>query len=124
MITTQQVADSAREWMNVPWVHHGRVRSGLDCLGLLIKVCEGLGIDVPDKLDYRLYGRRGPTGDRPPLYRGAVLLEECDRVLEPAREPEPGGVGVFWLDPKKRFAQHIGVFGVHPFCSPCRQAPP
>lgn len=55
-----EVVSKAREWLGVPFLHQGRTRNGVDCIGLAIKVAHQL--DLTDFDDTR-YGRR-PSGKR------------------------------------------------------------
>jgi cell wall-associated NlpC family hydrolase len=56
MITGQRVADEARKWVGAPYLHQGRSRGGVDCLGLALEVCRDLGL-VDNGLDWTHYGR-------------------------------------------------------------------
>ena len=67
-------------------------------------VCEALGIESEDKPEYRMG-----------VIRGKRLLDEFDNILEIAQEPQEGDVGVFWMRERRQIAQHIALFGVHPF---------
>ena len=71
---------AARSWLGVPWVHQGRNRWGVDCIGLVICVARDLGLT---DYDVRGYGR-SPMGD--------FMRRECDRLMSPVREAEPGDV--------------------------------
>jgi cell wall-associated NlpC family hydrolase len=44
----QDIITVARRWMGVPFVHQGRSRTGVDCLGLLMMVAEELGLQGRD----------------------------------------------------------------------------
>jgi cell wall-associated NlpC family hydrolase len=52
MTTRQQIIDEARTWLNVRWVHQGRSRAGVDCIGIVIKVAHALDIFTFDTFDY------------------------------------------------------------------------
>lgn len=49
-----RLADSARQFIGVPFRHRGRNRMGLDCAGLVWAAYKALGETLPDFL---LYGR-------------------------------------------------------------------
>lgn len=55
MITGADIVRVAREYIGTPWHHGARVKHvGIDCSGLLICVCNELGLDVED---VHTYGR-------------------------------------------------------------------
>lgn len=85
----------ARRWLGTPWHHQARLRGvGVDCIGLIVGVAEGLGIAAPDITDY---GRRP---DNVMLKRG--LRRHMRRVSKII----PGDVLLFELD---GVAQHVGI---------------
>jgi hypothetical protein len=44
MITRAQVIEAARDWVDTPFQHQGRVKGrAVDCVGLVLCVCEELG---------------------------------------------------------------------------------
>lgn len=99
-VTRFDVVAEARQWLDVPYVHQGRSRAGVDCAGLVIVVARALGLVAPD-FDVNGYAR---TPD------GSSLLETCDELMTriPLWELRPGNVLVL------RFAQepqHLGIVG-------------
>lgn len=48
------IVNAARTYLGVPFVHQGRSRRGVDCVGLLVCVAQDLGIPVSDDLAYGL----------------------------------------------------------------------
>lgn len=58
MIPRETVVAEARSWAGVRWLHQGRNRHGIDCIGLVVVVRRGLGIG-----DYDIAGYpRAPDG--------------------------------------------------------------
>jgi len=47
-----QVEHFARSMIGVPWVHQGRSRDGVDCVGLCVLALRAAGIEVHDRTDY------------------------------------------------------------------------
>jgi cell wall-associated NlpC family hydrolase len=92
MITRDRFLSEARKWVGVPWVHQGRNRHGVDCIGLLLVTCWALGLT---EYDVRGYGRV-PDGD--------FMRRECDRLMERALIPQPGDVMVMRFS---REPQHV-----------------
>lgn len=58
MVTRVQIIEEARTWLDVPWRHQGRNRAGIDCVGLIVKVTQALGLNDYDRTDYS----RKPNG--------------------------------------------------------------
>lgn len=54
MVTRAAIVAAARGWLGVPWRHQGRSRAGVDCVGLVVVVCQGLGLS---DYDSTVYGR-------------------------------------------------------------------
>lgn len=51
-VTRAQVVAEARKWIGTPWRHQGRNVHGIDCVGLVVVVCKGLGISSYDDTGY------------------------------------------------------------------------
>jgi cell wall-associated NlpC family hydrolase len=82
-ITRKSIVNVARSYLDVPWRHMGRSKTGMDCVGLPYLVALALGIDAQD---YPEPYRREPDNAkltrflatqleqrRPPLKIGMVL---------------------------------------------------
>jgi hypothetical protein len=57
-MTRDEIATYAESWLGTRWVHQGRTKNGIDCVGLLIKIAEHFNVPHEDKLDYA----RTPVG--------------------------------------------------------------
>lgn len=100
LIAPAQVVHAAREWLDVPYHHQGRVRAGLDCVGVLIVTGRALGL-FPPAFDFTRYGR-SPVG-----LLDALLAEH----LVPLPAPEPGAVvAIRWVSAM----HHVGIVGDAP----------
>lgn len=60
-VTAAQVIACAREYQGVRWLHQGRGRGGLDCVGLILCVMTDLQLPIPE--DVRSNYGRAPTGE-------------------------------------------------------------
>jgi len=91
-----RVVESARAWLGVPYHHQGRSKTGVDCIGLLIKVAHDLNLSDYDYTAYK------ETPD------GKTLMLEASRMLSriPASKAIPGDLYVmrFRQDP-----QHFAI---------------
>ena len=58
MVPREDVVAQARSWAGVRWVHQGRSREGIDCIGLVVAVRAELGIGTYDVHGYP----RAPDG--------------------------------------------------------------
>jgi NlpC/P60 family putative phage cell wall peptidase len=97
-MTRDQIIEAARSWIGTPWHHQARLKGvGVDCVGLIVGVCQEMGISVQDTTDYR----RFPDG--------VTLAKELERQLVKTAEPLPGDVLLFRVT---RLPQHVA------FCSP------
>ena len=78
-IERSRIVDEARRWVGVPYLHQGRNRFGVDCVGLILVVAWALG---RSEYDVKGYGRTPHAG---------FLKAEADRLMEPiavdARQP-------------------------------------
>lgn len=52
MMTRNDVITEARSWLGVRWLHQGRNRAGVDCVGLLFCTADKLGYPVSDIRNY------------------------------------------------------------------------
>lgn len=94
------IVDTARRFIGTPVKHHGRDRSGLDCIGLVIATARDLGFTKYQDQPYQ------PTAD------GTELQAVFDRYLIRKRLPlvlEPGDIVHFRLG---ETYQHVGIIGV------------
>jgi len=91
MTTGADVVAKAREYIDTPFVHQGRVKGvGIDCAGLIICVARDLGIIAPD-FNVTSYARQ-PAGAR--------LIHECTRHMTRVsrRDIAPGDVIAMIVD--------------------------
>lgn len=98
-MTRDEVIVTARSWRGIPFVHQGRTRAGVDCIGLVINVCKEVGFLLPD-FDVNGY-ERIPDGS---------LFAECDKRLVRIPAPVYGCIAVMKFDTEP---QHIGFIGEH-----------
>lgn len=82
MVTADALIAQARTWVGVPFLHQGRTRQGVDCVGLAVAVGLELGL-FDASIDRTDYGRL-PTGGR--LAR--ELAARCKRLAK----PQPGAL--------------------------------
>lgn len=99
----------ARSYLGTKWVHQGRARHGLDCIGLLVKAYAAYGIR--DVTDYS----RDPSGGLlerhvreqfGPAVAAGTRARPVDRSLL-----QPGDV-VLMAFP--HVVRHVGIVGDHP----------
>lgn len=87
----------ARSYLGTRWVHQGRARHGLDCVGLLVKA-----FDLRDVADYG----RDPHDDR----LEGRLCEQFGPPV-PMSTMRPGDVVAIAFP---RVVRHVGIVGDHP----------
>jgi hypothetical protein len=85
-ISRQEILDAAQSFRGVRFLHQGRTRAGLDCVGFLIAV--GDLIKYPEIFDFEAY-RRTPQ----PAIMRAMLEKNLDEI--PVAEARPADI--FWM---------------------------
>lgn len=97
MVTRADVVREARSWKETPFHHQGRMKGvGVDCVGVVIKVAQDLGLTTFDADGY---------GTIP---NGRHLRQGCTDNMDPIPTDEirPGDVLLMrW----ERFPQHLAV---------------
>lgn len=91
----QEFIEAARGWLGVRWLHQGRNRAGVDCVGLLLVAAADVGIELPDMPGYR----RSPNPE--------LFVTHIRNNSLPVSAPEPGTFGVF-RDGNQPC--HVGIF--------------
>lgn len=94
--TQEQFAIEARKWIGVVFKHAGRDEWGVDCIGLVIKVANALGLTDYDTTNY---GR---------VVNPDFFREQIERFCNAVKE-EDIQVGDVLLFRVKGSAQHVGM---------------
>lgn len=96
-VTPAQIIECARRYSGVRWVHQGRGRGGVDCVGLILCVMTDLELAIPE--DVRSNYGRAPTGE---LLQ--IVAQHCERIDADA----PGALLlVRW--PGEQTPSHAGI---------------
>lgn len=95
-MSVASVVDVARSWVGTPFLHQGRSRAGVDCVGLLVVVAQDLGLPIHD---FTRYGRVPH-----PRRMGEELARQMDRIS--IGQAGPGDV--FWLA-WRDVPQHLAI---------------
>ncbi len=97
-MTREEIYLEARKWTGVRFLHQGRSRMGIDCVGMCQKVGDAFGIEYDDLQGYA----RCPTDLR--------FLRHLRKYLPsyPINGNRVGCVGVFR---QSVYPCHIGIFG-------------
>lgn len=100
MTTAADIVFQARAMLGVRWLHQGRSASGLDCIGLVLRVAHNLGLSEFDTRDYAR------------IASDETMLDLCRAHLVSVRPAElaPGDVVVMGFDMQR----HIGIIGDYP----------
>lgn len=80
--TPEQFVEAARAYLGAPWLHQGRSRQGIDCVGLLICAAADCGIIEPTP-DLQTYNREGDGVQMPALLREYCVLLREEAGFEP-----------------------------------------
>lgn len=96
MTTRQDILDESRKWLGTRWVHQGRSRAGVDCVGLVIRVAHARGLSTFDTADY---------SRQPDAVRMRALLAEHMEPIAIARAQ----IGDVLLMRFERDPQHVAI---------------
>ncbi len=96
----QEIEDEARTWLGIKFVHQGRTRFGVDCLGLLIQVAKAKYL-MPQDFNITSYTRRAHGYD---FLAEFVKRDELKRVDK--SELQQGDLIIF---KDKLFPCHCGI---------------
>lgn len=106
MIPAQRLIDEARSWVGVPFLHQGRSRQGIDCIGLVLVAMWRTGA-LSESYHVADYGRL-PHKDR---LLNALRLD-CARI----EHPVPGClVGIRWTRSVAHVALCTGPTIIHSY---------
>lgn len=98
MINADDVVAHARSWLGVPFVHQGRSRFGVDCIGYLAAMSAELGASESLKALPNNYARNPQA-----------LLADAFRMLSKQIPLQPGAVILIkW--PLSKFASHVAIY--------------
>lgn len=84
-VSTSQIIDCARSYLNTPFRHRGRNRAGIDCAGLVICTLTDLGL-MPNEYLEQLYSRVPKLG---------LVPSTLDRFFSKVSAIEAGDLIVF-----------------------------
>jgi cell wall-associated NlpC family hydrolase len=91
----------ARTWLDVPFLHQGRSRRGVDCAGLVIKVAHALDLSTFDVTTY-------------PRNPDSSLRAYCDQEMRPLRGLDFGAGDVLLFRDNENKERHLAIVGDHP----------
>jgi cell wall-associated NlpC family hydrolase len=104
MSLRETIATTAIAWEGTPFKHQGRVKAGIDCIGLVVEVCRELGLKAPDGSllvdhDVQGYAREPAKG---------LLQSYLDKLFFPMQgdEYQLGDVLLFTF---VKYPQHCGI---------------
>lgn len=99
-MTGADIVVEARRWLAVPYIHQGRTRYGVDCIGLVICVRDAIAPWSASRLESREYARRPQSG---------LLRERLAAHCVQLSEAEDGAVLLIrW--PKDKHATHTAIY--------------
>ena len=93
--TRQQIIDQARTYQGVPYLHQGRNKGGVDCIGLIVAVLMDLDIhDFSYACNYSIY----PDGQ--------TLIDRVAEHCTATANPQPGDLLIFRI---RKAPQHCAI---------------
>lgn len=101
-MTAYDIVTAARSAIGVPFKHQGRSLNGVDCIGLLLYVCDQFGVEYSD---VHGYPRRPSGGLLEKSFDAHVESGALVRVSPTQRQP-----GDFLMMRFAREPQHLAIF--------------
>lgn len=92
--------ESASSYLGTRWIHQGRNRSGVDCVGLVVTALRDIGVEVADLVGYRR------------VSDGLVFMNHIRSLTDPSEEIYPGLIGLFRDGTQPC---HVGIFSEQPY---------
>lgn len=100
MIGRSQLVQEARAWVGVPYIHQGRTRYGVDCVGLVLCVRDAVAPWTALAAEVRNYARHAKDG---------LLLDRVRQHCTQIDAPEDGAmILIRW--PKHRHPSHAAIY--------------
>jgi cell wall-associated NlpC family hydrolase len=100
-----RIVQQAREYIGVPFLHQGRSKRGVDCVGLVVRVAQDLGLSRYDFTEY---------GMDPNLSQFMRVLRACpDWERIPITDRQSGDVLVLALNVPCHVAIYTGSGVIH-----------
>jgi cell wall-associated NlpC family hydrolase len=95
--TPENFVAACRSYIGTPFLHQGRSRKGLDCLGLVVCACADAGLIIPDPANY----------DRDP--KANLLAHYFNKYCNPVlpRDLRPGDMVL--MKQANRPRPHVGI---------------
>lgn len=100
MIGRDQLVSEARSWVGVPYIHQGRTRYGVDCIGLVLCVRNAVAPWAALQREVRNYARHPQDG---------LLLQRVQANCAQLDAPEDGAmILIRW--PKTPQPSHVAIY--------------
>lgn len=101
VIPADRIIEEARALRDVRWVHQGRTRQGVDCIGLVVLAMRNAGLDLAAMINMPEL----PSYDRDP---NPELFKQVHLHFRPAQAPAPGVLVMFQFKGDKH-PRHFGL---------------
>ena len=94
----QEYLQHVRAYINTPFLHQGRDKHGIDCIGLIVVPLNEVGFFNYDNVNYKRYGLGGEIIE--------VLSKYCYEIDWPHEELKAGDIIMF----SKKKSQHLAIY--------------
>ena len=93
----EEFVQLVRTYLGAPYMHQGRSKAGIDCIGLYTEPSRILGISFRDSTSYSAFGRGGNLVDE---FKKAGMVETPVGSI--------ADILLFWVS-KRRVPRHVGI---------------
>jgi len=98
-ILGQRIVEAARTFCGCPFHHQGRVKEGMDCIGLLVCIAKKLELPYCDVNTYNRYPVKGVLD--------CGLAKSVKEI--PIEDARDGDILTFWISRVTKHAQHVAI---------------
>jgi cell wall-associated NlpC family hydrolase len=94
----QEFVNHAKKYVGTPFLHQGRDKNGMDCIGVVVVPLNEIGFFEYDNKNYKRYGLGGEIIE--------ILTKYCYQIDYPNTDLKAGDILMF----SKQKSQHLAIY--------------